>query len=133
MHVCSIVISIVCFGYMAFAFYKLIFKYNATFDAEVFELKHIALLLLMIVVLTFLWGLSKNETVEKERNNTVTEYDVSCKIGDIIVFAIRPEYDIVSAKGANSVELIEKHRTIIEVSENTPNEMEIIVKIKKKQ
>lgn len=130
MHVCSIVISIVCFGYMVFAFYKLIFKDKATFDTEVFELKNISRLLLMIVVLTFLWSLSKNETVEQERNNTVTEYDVSCKVGDIIVFDIQPKYDIVSAKGPQSVELIEKHRSIIKIEEDF-TEAEIIVKIRK--
>lgn len=125
---------IALFGIIAFAVYRYVNNRFAHKDrAKFWERFNITYILMCLSVIFIMIFLPVNKTVEKEIDNTEIDCEVPCAVGDIIVFGIRGGYDVVSANGAKSIELIEKHRTIIEVSENTPNEMEIIIRIKKKQ
>ena len=125
---------IALFDIIAFAVYRYLNNRFAHKDCTKFwERFNITYILVCLSVMFIMIFLPVNKTVEKEIDNTEIDCEVPCEVGDIIVFGIRGGYDVVSANGAKSIELIEKHRTIIKVLENTPNEMEIIIRIKKKQ
>lgn len=106
-------------------------KHRHTFRTTVLILWYISAIAVIVNLEMFITK-AKEEIRENTKNNiqTKNEYDISCKVGDIIVFDIQPKYDIMSAKGPQSVELIEKHRSIIKIEEDF-TEAEIIVKIRK--